>query len=159
MNNYIAKVGTTSFELAEEEVTGLDLVTLDETKFHLLFDHKAYHIEVEGMQFEEKLVQLKVNGTSMTVQIEDHFDILVRNMGLTTYSSQTQKVIKAPMPGLILDIAVSAGEQVKKGDHLIILEAMKMENILKSDGDGTIKAINVAKGDAVEKGQLLIEME
>ena len=65
--------------------------------------------------------------------------------------------IKAPMPGLILDIKVEVGQEVKKGDPILILEAMKMENILKSPGDGIVKAIKVKVKDNVEKGQLLLE--
>ena len=60
------------------------------------------------------------------------------------------------MPGLVLDILVKVGDEVKKGDPLMILEAMKMENILKSASDGVIKKINVEKKQAVEKGQVLI---
>jgi biotin carboxyl carrier protein len=63
------------------------------------------------------------------------------------------------MPGLVLNILVSPGQAVQKGDPLIILEAMKMENVIKAAGEGHIKAINVLKGAAVEKGQLLLELE
>ena len=64
--------------------------------------------------------------------------------------------IKAPMPGLVLDIRVAEGDEVKKGDSILVLEAMKMENIIKSPTDGIIKKINVKKGIAVEKNQVLI---
>ena len=63
------------------------------------------------------------------------------------------------MPGLVLSILVEPGQAVQKGDVLLILEAMKMENVLKAAGDGTVKNIAVAKGAAVDKGQLLLEME
>jgi biotin carboxyl carrier protein len=61
------------------------------------------------------------------------------------------------MPGLIIDLKIKTGDIVKPGDPLLILEAMKMENILKSPGEGTIKNVKVKKGDNVEKGQVLIE--
>jgi biotin carboxyl carrier protein len=67
--------------------------------------------------------------------------------------------IKAPMPGLILEISVVVGQEVKENDNLIILGAMKMENSFLSPRDGVIKSISVAVGDAVDKGQLLIEFE
>jgi len=67
--------------------------------------------------------------------------------------------VKAPMPGLVLDILVEPGQSVQKGDNLLILEAMKMENIIKASGSGVVKNIPVHKKDAVEKNQLLIEME
>jgi biotin carboxyl carrier protein len=63
------------------------------------------------------------------------------------------------MPGLILDINVKIGQKVKEDDPLLILEAMKMENVLTSPRDGIIKSISVSKGDAVNKNQLLIEFE
>ena len=73
----------------------------------------------------------------------------------------TQKVtdVKAPMPGLVLGVSVEIGQEVQKGDGLLILEAMKMENVIKSVGEGIVKAIHIEQGKAVEKGQLLIEME
>ena len=73
----------------------------------------------------------------------------------------TQKVgdIKAPMPGLVIEVAVEIGQTVTKGDKVLILEAMKMENVIKAAGDGVVKAIHTTKGQPVEKGQLLIEME
>ena len=61
------------------------------------------------------------------------------------------------MPGLIIDLKVKTGDTVKAGDSLLILEAMKMENMLKSPGDGVVKNVKVKKGDAVEKNQVLIE--
>jgi biotin carboxyl carrier protein len=64
--------------------------------------------------------------------------------------------LKAPMPGLVLDIVVSEGQEVKKGDALVVLEAMKMENILKSPADVVVKKISVKKGTAVEKNQVLV---
>ncbi|MDZ7649219.1 MAG: acetyl-CoA carboxylase biotin carboxyl carrier protein subunit [Cytophagales bacterium] len=74
----------------------------------------------------------------------------------TTASSKVNS-IKAPMPGLIIDLKIQVGDSVKPGDALLILEAMKMENILKSPGEGVVKTIKVKKDDSVEKGQVLIE--
>jgi len=78
-------------------------------------------------------------------------------MGISNLDSAQVNDMKAPMPGLILDILVTPGQEVKKGDQLLILEAMKMENVLKAPGDGTVSSIEVAKGDSVEKGQVLIK--
>ena len=63
------------------------------------------------------------------------------------------------MPGLVLDVKLNVGDSVEKGDSILILEAMKMENVLKSPAEGVVKSIHINKGDAVEKNQLLISFE
>ena len=65
--------------------------------------------------------------------------------------------IKAPMPGLIIDLRVKEGDTVKPGDALLILEAMKMENMIKASAESVVKSVKVKKGDSVEKNQVLIE--
>ena len=80
-------------------------------------------------------------------------------MGFEVGATKKVNDIKAPMPGLILDINVKVGQEVKENDALLILEAMKMENVLTSPRDGVIKSISVNKGNAVEKNQLLIVFE
>jgi biotin carboxyl carrier protein len=64
--------------------------------------------------------------------------------------------IKAPMPGMVLKVLVEEGAEVKKGENLFVLEAMKMENIIKSPADVTVKTIKIRPGDKVEKGQILM---
>jgi biotin carboxyl carrier protein len=82
---------------------------------------------------------------------------LLEKMGISAANAGKVNNIKAPMPGLIITLKVAVGDTVKAGDQLLILEAMKMENILKSPGDGVVKKIKVKKGDSVEKNQVLIE--
>ena len=67
-------------------------------------------------------------------------------------------VVKAPMPGTVVNVVVSAGQAVKAGDDLVFIEAMKMETPVKAAQDGTIASVNVAKGEAVETGKVLITM-
>ena len=93
------------------------------------------------------------------VAISNPLDILIKEMGFETGLAKQVNFIKAPMPGLILEISVVVGQDVKENDNLIILGAMKMENSFLSPRDGIIKTISVAIGDAVDKGQLLIEFE
>ena len=80
-------------------------------------------------------------------------------MGFEVGATKQINDIKAPMPGLILDISVTVGQEVKEDEPLLILEAMKMENVFTSPRDGIIKSISVSKGDAVDKNDLLIEFE
>ena len=91
--------------------------------------------------------------------ISGALDELIKSMGIERGRTKVVNAIKAPMPGLILEINVSVGQEVKENDPLLILEAMKMENCFLSPRDGVIKSIMVEKGNAVDKGQLLIEFE
>jgi len=72
-------------------------------------------------------------------------------------NARTQKALTSPMPGLVKSIAVAAGAEVRIGDPLISVEAMKMENQLTAETDGTVKTVLVTSGQSVEVGQTLIE--
>ena len=91
--------------------------------------------------------------------ISDHLDLLIDKMGFALSSSKDVGMIEAPMPGLILDINVRVGQAVNEDDPLLILEAMKMENVITSPRDGIIKNVSVEKGEAVDKNHVLIEFE
>ncbi|GAB3947740.1 acetyl-CoA carboxylase biotin carboxyl carrier protein subunit [Spirosoma harenae] len=134
-----------------------DLVKLSDRTFHILYQNRSYTAEVLNLNAAGKTVSLKINGHIHEVQLKDRFDLLLEKMGISTESSTKVNKFKAPMPGLIVGVSVQPGDVVAKGDNLMILEAMKMENVLKAPGEGTVKAIQVAKGDRVEKGQILVE--
>jgi biotin carboxyl carrier protein len=102
-------------------------------------------------------LQIKINQTTYNVSVKDKYDELLHQLGLDKALSNKLTNIKAPMPGLVLNILVGEGTEVKKGDALIVLEAMKMENILKAPADAKVKSVSVKKGMAVEKNQILIE--
>jgi biotin carboxyl carrier protein len=147
------------FAVTAAEAHALDAVATDATHFHVLSDaHYAHQVELLGIDYRSKTVQLRVNGTLYTTQISDRYDQLVQSMGLTKTAAQKINDIKAPMPGLVLEVAVSVGQTIQKGDKVLILEAMKMENVLKAAGDGEVKAIHIERGAAVEKGQVLITL-
>lgn len=148
------------FEFSETQLsTPVDWVPDGKNRYHLLHNNKSYVIEVLGADHEKKLVDLRINGNPYQVQLKNKLDNLVDQMGLSVASDQKINDIKAPMPGLVLDLQVKVGQTVVKGDNLLILEAMKMENVIKSQGEGVIKAIHVEKGVPVDKGQLLVELE
>lgn len=145
------------FELTDD--TKLDIVQEAPEHYHLLEHGIAYRIEVQSNNQEKRQFQIAVNGTSFTVHIADEYEQLIKAMGLNNSQQQKQNSVKAPMPGLVLEVQVSPGQTVAKGDTLLILEAMKMENVLKAAADGVVKSIHVQKGAAVEKGALLLELE
>lgn len=135
----------------------LDSNTSEPGHFHVLRNAVSYAVEVLHTDAVTKTVTLKVNGNTYEAVLKDKYDELLHALGMDGLASRKVNELKAPMPGLVLDVVVAEGAAVKKGDALIILEAMKMENILKSPTDGQIKKISVKKGVAVEKNQLLIE--
>jgi len=134
-----------------------DLIKLSERTFHILHQNRSYTAEVLDLNAAEKSVSLKINGHIHQVKLKDRFDLLLEKMGMSDAASTKVNELKAPMPGMIVGISVQPGDVVSKGDSLLILEAMKMENMLKAPGNGTIKSIRIAKGDRVEKGQVLVE--
>jgi len=102
---------------------------------------------------------LRVNDTVYTVSVKDKMDQLLESMGLEAAGAGKMKNLKAPMPGLVLDVRVDVGAAVTKGDALLVLEAMKMKNVLKAEGDGVVKSVEVKKGQNVEKGHVMINFE
>ena len=134
-----------------------DMIRVNDYQYHVLLNSKSYNIDIIKLNSEEKTLILKVNAIKYTLQVKDKYDELLQNLGLDNLTTKKINDIKAPMPGMVLNIVVKEGDAVKKGDALLVLEAMKMENILKSPNDGIIKKIVAIKGTAVEKGQLLIQ--
>ena len=133
-----------------------DIQQLNEVSYHIINDLKSYNAEVVSFDKATKTAQIKVNGNLYTVTAQDQFDILLDQLGLSAMNANKVSDIKAPMPGLVLKLLVSEGSEVKKGDNLFVLEAMKMENIIKSPADVTVKSVKIKPGDKVEKGQVLL---
>lgn len=134
-----------------------DILNTGHQQYHLLLNNQSYNIELVKADYAEKKLVVKVNGKKYTLDVKDKYDELLHNLGLDNIAAKKINDVKAPMPGMVLNILVSEGQQVKKGDSLLVLEAMKMENVLKSPTDGVIKKVVATKGTAVEKNQLLIQ--
>lgn len=147
------------FDIKTDDISKLDALQISESKFHILKQNKSYKAQVIESDFDSKTYQVKINSNIYNVNISGNLDLLIKEMGFTIGSAKHINSIKAPMPGLILEINVEVGDEVKENDNLLILEAMKMENVITSPRDGIIKSISVNQSDAVEKNQLLIEFE
>jgi biotin carboxyl carrier protein len=139
-----------------DKVVDADVVKLDANTYHIIENFKSYNAEVVSFNREEKTAEIKVNGNTYQLKAKDQFDALLDQLGLSNLNSNKISDIKAPMPGLVLKVLVNEGDEVKKGDSLFVLEAMKMENIIKAPADATVKSIKVKPTDKVEKGQLII---
>ena len=136
-----------------------DICQISAEQYHILKDNVSYNAELVAADFDSKTFQVTVNGKNYEVQLKDKLDLLLEKMGINNVNAITVNEIIAPMPGLVFDIMVSVGDSVKKGDSVLILEAMKMENVLKAPCDGIVKSVEVTKGFAVEKNQLLVKFE
>ena len=134
-----------------------DIVKIQEGYYHIIYQDKSYKARVLKVDLEKKLLLLKVNNHAFTVTLKDKMELLLEKMGIQHTSSKSINHLAAPMPGLILEINVNEGDKIKKGDALLVLEAMKMENVLKSQGEGVVKSLKVKKGESVEKNQVLIQ--
>ncbi|MDI1235611.1 MAG: acetyl-CoA carboxylase biotin carboxyl carrier protein subunit [bacterium] len=138
----------------------LNILSLNNHKnLHLLYNNHSYFIEVLEFNNATKTYLLGFDGKTFEVGIKDRFDQLLHSMGLDTVKNSKVNELKAPMPGLVLSIKTEIGQAVKKGDAILILEAMKMENVIKSPTDGTIKTIHIVDKQAVDKNQILITFE
>ncbi|MAX81960.1 MAG: acetyl-CoA carboxylase biotin carboxyl carrier protein subunit [Crocinitomicaceae bacterium] len=137
----------------------LDMIEVRDGAFHLIYDNRSYNLEVVASNPKEKTFDIKVNNGLYTLEVKDKFDLLLEQLGLEDLATVKISEVKAPMPGLVLNILVEPGQEVASGDSLLVLEAMKMENTIKSPAEGVVKAITVETGVAVEKNQVLIEFE
>ncbi len=147
-----------SFEIQPNELESLDLVEIGQNQWQLLADGQSYTIDLVHFDYANRQMQISVNGEVFDMTIQDQYAQLIEKMGLSKEVVIDIKDIKAPMPGLVLKIFLKAGDSFAKGDSLLILEAMKMENIIKAPTDGTISKVNIKEGESVEKGKILMEL-
>ena len=131
-------------------------------------DHRFFTLTYKGQKFfgelledqsENNFLKLKINHRVFEVHKEGELDELISAMGLDIPKVRKLKELIAPMPGRIVQVAVSIGQELAIGDEILSLEAMKMENVLKAEGVGIVKAILVNANQIVDKGAVLIEFE
>ncbi len=134
-----------------------DMATVGAGRFHILHEGRSYNAEVVEADYTAKVLVLKINGQRIELNAKDRFDLLLERLGMSNAATVKVNELKAPMPGLIVDIRVAPGQAVQKGDPLLVLEAMKMENILKAPADGVVSGLKVALRDNVQKGQVLVQ--
>lgn len=157
---YKAKVNEEfEFEFTQAELDQVDQFSPTSNEIHILHQNKSITTQVVQQNFNAQQYQIKVNSNIYMVQISNDLDVLIKEMGLSLAAASQVNEIKAPMPGLILDIKVKEGQEVKEGETLLILEAMKMENSITAPRDAVIKSVPITKGNTVAKNELLIEME
>lgn len=131
----------------------------------------SYNVKIQGI--EENIAKVEVNGIAFDVELEKPVaqpKPVVRAVAAPVRTVEAPKAaqeavaagvsaVRSPLPGTIIDIRVTVGQAVKKGETVVVLEAMKMENNIDADRDGKVKEIKVAKGDTVMEGSILVTIE
>ena len=145
-----------------KEVIGTDGAALrwdDHQFFTLTFKGQKFFGELLENNTESNALTVKINHRVFQIKKKGELDDLISALGLDVPKVRKLKELAAPMPGRIVQIAVSVGQELNPGDEILSLEAMKMENVLKAEGVGTVKAILVQPDQIVEKGSVMIEFE
>ncbi len=133
-----------------------DMQQLDERTFSVMMDGRSMRVVVEKTA---EGYHLLVNGRRVEASVESERERLVKRLNASSHVGHARTDIHAPMPALVVKLEVDVGDEVKPGQGLIILEAMKMENEIRAHTEGKVKEIFVTKGKAVEKGELLLRLE
>jgi acetyl/propionyl-CoA carboxylase alpha subunit len=142
-----------------EDWKDLDCISTGENEFHVIENGKSHWITVMEFDLHSRSCLLKVDGEIKKVRFLRELDLMIERMGLNAVQTNTLKNLSSPMPGLVTAIKIAPGQPVEKGTPLLILEAMKMENVIVAPHAAVIKEIKVQAGQAVEKGAVLIEFE
>lgn len=141
--------------IINNETQDIDISRLEGNHFHIIRNNKSYRAEILARDPGNKSYRIKINDEVFDIMVQDKYDLLKEKFGVGDKGKSSAEDVKAPMPGLLLEIKVQKGSQVNKGDVLFVLEAMKMENIIKSPANGTITEVLVKAGQSVEKNQVL----
>lgn len=152
------KVNGFEFSFDESVIAKADIIQITPLKFNVIAGDRSANITVVKDDGGKK-ASFEIDGEVFETEIKDELDIMLDAMGFSAGNSKQIKEVKAPMPGLVVEVNVREGKEVKEGEKLLILSAMKMENSITIGADAVIKKINVKAGQAVDKGQVLIELE
>lgn len=160
MSDFIVNVNNGStYNINIVDIQNLDIVMNNDGSYHMIHNNKSYNIRIINENINSKKYSLCIEGREFEVEIKDSLDQMLDKMGYSDKLKGGSGEIKSPMPGMVLKMDLMEGQQIKKGETLLILEAMKMENLIKAEYDLTIKTINIKQGDSVAKNQLLLTAE
>ena len=136
-----------------------EIVWEDDRFFTMTYKGKNFHGEIMEENLENRMLKVKINHSEYLISKKGPLDELIAQLGLDKVKVRKLSQLKSPMPGRIVAISISVGDEIEVGDSLLTLEAMKMENVLKSEGVGIVKSIEVKTDQVVDKGAVLVTFE
>ncbi len=160
---YVASLGDQEFEI---EINGEDEIIVNGDPFAIDFRSIAgqpvYSLLINGRSYEalvqpsEEGLEVLLQGQLFLISVDDERQLRLRQTSGPQITDRGEFHLKSPMPGLIISVNVREGQEVSRGDRLITLESMKMQNELKSPTDGIIRSLRIKSGDNVEQNQVLL---
>jgi biotin carboxyl carrier protein len=160
---YVASLGDQEIEI---EINGEDEIIVDGLKYAVDFRSIAgqpiYSLLINGRSYEalvqpsDQGLEVLLQGQLFLISVDDERQRRLRQTTGSQLVDRGEFHLKSPMPGLIISVKVREGQKVSKGDRLITLESMKMQNELKSPRDGIIRSLRIKSGDNVEQNQVLL---
>ena len=155
----VLKCGNAVLHSGKSDLKQYNITKISDKEVCINYKNKNYTFLIDQISLEKGEVVLQISRKKKYVRIENQVQQVIQSLGYNSKKSKYLDTLNAPMPGLVLNVFVKESDFVVKGDPLITLEAMKMENILKAPHDGVIKKIFVNKADKLEKNQVLIQFE
>jgi biotin carboxyl carrier protein len=162
---YIVKAGESELEMEVDrrgvirldgEVIDADLQpSADPTLYSLIFGHRSYELRVEP---EEGRYLVQIDGVGYEVVVEDERTHRLAGVKARDAGAGGDRVIKSPMPGIVIDVPVKEGDPVEAGRTLVVVESMKMHNEFKAPSAGTVHAIRVAVGEKIAQNAIMVTL-
>ncbi len=153
---YDVVINGSSLQINGEE-TDWDITRIDDKTIHIIADGKCIPATIDRQQ--NGVIRVHLNGSALDVKTQSRREVLLAKYGLKEGSMERVSTVTAPMPGLALKVLVEPGASVQKGQGVVVLEAMKMENELKAGSDGVVDKVLIKAGDPVAKGQKLVTFQ
>lgn len=157
-HEYTVEIIDESHIQVNDHIYAVDFQSLPgQPTFSLLVDGGSFQADV--YPGEEDILQVLMRGRFYEALVEDEREKRLAAAGGSGVADSGEFQLRSPMPGLVVAIPVNEGDEIAKGDVLVILESMKMQNELKSPRDGKVARIQVKAGDSVEQRQILLSVE
>lgn len=150
---------TKDIEITQQDLESADIISVGVDRLHILEAFQSQIVEVIHADYAVKQFVLRINGKEVTVKLRDEVESRIHAMGFDINRHHIKlNHVSSPMPGMVLKILAQEGEEVSEGQPVIVLEAMKMENVLNAPASGVISKIHVTEKQNVDKNEILVEL-